>query len=283
MRFIRNIGRLRAGVGGLAWAFRNTSNQRVRFRFGSGRRTIRMNKHLPLGFGLVVAIVVLVLLNARNPKTDDSSSGEAKTSSLLRAEAVPQTVHGNNASIHSEAPEVLETGSTNADFTKPRILPVPSIQTVTHSGSDFAWGECSNTVAKGHVQLSAAAFAGAVQDGSLVSGTYLSARHLGHRSFDTITVGREGEFPSGSALKFEIRMLDKNNEWSGWQEINPDAFDKPFAVEELASGWQYQVTFCALSPEASPRLYSVTITTQKAAQEGGLEDTSTKDDLSATR
>jgi hypothetical protein len=228
-----------------------------------------MKKYFLITFGLCIAVALLILTNDRKLETS-STQNEIPPSSALKRTAA--SAAEKNSSDDFGLSGAAAEKSANAEFTAPRLIPVSAVQTIVQSGQEFNWGEFSNTVVKTHLQLAPNATKEPSQDGSKISGTYLSRRHLGHQAFDTISIGYSAIVPPESSLKFEIRIMTANNEWSAWQELSPDEFDQPIPMDGLAAGWQYQITFFAPSIDATPEVQRVTITTRNGTPAGLQEN-----------
>ncbi len=179
----------------------------------------------------------------------------------------PETMDVNRASRPSRthatsATEANRQSITPPGITIPKIIPDPATRVVIHTASDFSWGEFSNAVINTNHHLTLATIENVAPSANRLVGTFVSGRNLGHQSFNSIRISYKAAVPATSSLGLEIRFMNAHEEWSEWQELNTKDLDQPVAVDGLAAGWQYRLTFSATSSDASPEVESVTVTSE---------------------
>lgn len=225
----------------------------------SGADAFLMKKYLLTALGLGGAAALYFFCSTPVTRTDLPPAERKRTTAAVQKTDV---VHIDISSTNSPA-----TPEMNAA----KAVPVAAVENVTQAGTDFNWGEFDRTVLRKDLQLAAGALENeADQAGTTRTGTYVSSRHQGHPAFDTISIGYTAVLPEGSTLQLEISLMNAQAEWSPWMEVSMEDLHQPLAVDAVAAGWQYRLTFSAPSVDASPRVQSVKITTRNSRQETEL-------------
>jgi hypothetical protein len=215
-------------------------------------------------FIFLTSLCVVVLL-WRMATDSPKPSAVPHTTQKAKPKSAPEPALESNPSLHplprlvrsQLRPEETILVPMEVDQ-QPKETPQLGTETHVHSKDDFVFGEFVNTGASESLGLTDQAFEGQ----SSGTGTFASFRCLGHRGFDTITLNYDATIPPGGSLRFEVRTMLPNGKWSDWQEIERSFLNVPAQVDGKGYGWQYQFTFFAPSAASSPRVHSVTITTE---------------------
>jgi hypothetical protein len=166
----------------------------------------------------------------------------------------------------SGAPAQVATADRDRDF-KPGKFPMKvahgdaSRRVITHQAADFARGEQDNVVVKDGLQMGDdPTFVYELEPGK-VFGVYLSPEEKALEPFDTFIASSEVTTPENSVLNWAFRIKLESGDWSDWRELSAAELNQPVRLGDLASSWQYRLSFYANSAAASPHVHRVTVTT----------------------